>query len=306
MLKILIGVLCLGAVLYVLDGIFSKIGRFATSLPGFMLIFFSIVAIVGYFVIRKISINRFNKNHEKCDKLVDYLGHPISLKNYFESLEEAEDLFDAVYEVRYFLPKPHRKLAKLYKEVLDLQYKSAEEFIRNAINASFQSYKSLIKSTGVKFSDKFEKDVSEFSDRFIGKNKEYADVCLKYLQVYEKIAGTIFEVDGMEGHEFEHWCADLLRKSGFTDVEVTKGSGDQGVDVIAVKDGIHYAIQCKCYSSDLGNKPVQEVHAGKVMYKCQVGVVMTNRHFTAGAKELADATGVLLWDRDKLEEMLGM
>lgn len=32
---------------------------------------------------------------------------------------------------------------------------------------------------------------------------------------------------------------------------------------------------------------------------------MTNRHFTAGAKELAAATGVLLWDRDKLGEMLG-
>lgn len=120
------------------------------------------------------------------------------------------------------------------------------------------------------------------------------------------IPNPMYAIDQMEGHVFEGWCADLLKKSGFTDVEVTKGSGDQGVDVIAVKDGIRYAIQCKCYSSDLGNKPVQEVHAGKVMYKCQVGVVMTNRHFTAGAKELADATGVLLWDRDKLEEMLGM
>lgn len=108
----------------------------------------------------------------------------------------------------------------------------------------------------------------------------------------------------MEGHEFEYWCAELLRKNGFTDVEVTKGSGDQGVDVLAVKDGIRYAIQCKCYSSNLGNGPVQEVNAGKSLYRCHVGVVMTNRHFTPSAKELATATGVLLWDRDKLEEML--
>lgn len=111
-------------------------------------------------------------------------------------------------------------------------------------------------------------------------------------------------VDSMEGHEFEYWCAELLRKNGFTDVEVTKGSGDQGVDVLAVKDGIRYAIQCKCYSSNLGNGPVQEVNAGKSLYRCHVGVVMTNRHFTPSAKELATATGVLLWDRDKLEEML--
>ncbi len=114
----------------------------------------------------------------------------------------------------------------------------------------------------------------------------------------------LYKIDHMEGHQFEQWCADLLQKNGFTDIEVTKGSGDQGVDIIAVKESVRYAIQCKCYSSDLGNKPVQEVHAGKSLYRCHVGVVMTNQHFTAGAKELAGATGVLLWDRDKLLEML--
>lgn len=112
------------------------------------------------------------------------------------------------------------------------------------------------------------------------------------------------EIDKMDGHEFEYWCADLLRKNGFSDVKVTQGSGDQGVDVLAKKDGIKYAIQCKCYSSDLSNKPVQEVNAGKTIYHCHVGAVMTNRFFTSGAKEAAEATGVLLWDRNKLTEFL--
>ena len=40
------------------------------------------------------------------------------------------------------------------------------------------------------------------------------------------------------------------------------------------------------------------------MYGCQIGAVMTNSHFTSGAKELAEATGVLLWDREKLKKML--
>ncbi len=115
---------------------------------------------------------------------------------------------------------------------------------------------------------------------------------------------SLASVDSMEGHEFEHWCAELLRQNGFSNIEVTRGSGDQGVDIVATKGGVRYAIQCKCYSSPLGNKPVQEVHAGKNMYKCHVGVVMTNSHFTSGAKELADATGVLLWDRDTLQAMM--
>lgn len=115
---------------------------------------------------------------------------------------------------------------------------------------------------------------------------------------------TMYAIDHMGGHEFEACCAGLLKRNGFSDVEVTPGSGDQGVDIIAVKDGIKYAIQCKCYSSDLGNKPVQEVHTGAAVYHCQIGAVMTNRHFTPGAKQAAEATGVLLWDRDKLVEML--
>lgn len=114
----------------------------------------------------------------------------------------------------------------------------------------------------------------------------------------------MYVVDHMDGHDFEVWCAELLKKSGFTNVDMTGKSGDQGVDIVAQKDGIRYAIQCKCYSSNLGNTPVQEVNAGKAMYNCQVGAVMTNRYFTDGAKALAERNGILLWDRDKIEQMI--
>ena len=114
----------------------------------------------------------------------------------------------------------------------------------------------------------------------------------------------VHSVDGMDGHQFERFCADLLRKNGFVDVKITPGSGDQGVDIIAVKNGIRYAIQCKNYSSPLGNTPIQEVCAGKMYYKCHVGAVMTNSTFTQGAKQLAEATSVLLWDRAELQRMM--
>ena len=99
-------------------------------------------------------------------------------------------------------------------------------------------------------------------------------------------------IDAMDGHEFEHFIATLLRKLDYEKVEVTPGSGDQGVDVLAEKEGVRYAIQCKCYSSDLGNTPVQEVNTGKMVYRCHVGIVVTNRYFTQSAREAAKATGV--------------
>lgn len=118
------------------------------------------------------------------------------------------------------------------------------------------------------------------------------------------VENELYKIDTMDGRSFEFWCADLLKRNGFYDVFVTPGSNDQGVDITAQKEGIHYAIQCKCFSSDLGNKPVQEVFAGKEMYNCQVAVVMTNQHFTNGAKLLAEKTRVLLWDREKITEMI--
>lgn len=114
------------------------------------------------------------------------------------------------------------------------------------------------------------------------------------------------EIDNMDGHAFEHWCAAALKANRFTNVSVTKGSGDQGVDVLAQKDGIKYAIQCKCYSRKLTNKPVQEVYTGKDYYGCEVGVVMTNSYFTSGAIDLAKSVGVELWDRTTIAKMMNV
>ena len=108
----------------------------------------------------------------------------------------------------------------------------------------------------------------------------------------------------MDGHQFEHWCAEMLRNLDFVDVVVTPASGDHGVDILAKKSGLKYAIQCKRYRTDVGNTPVQEVHAGKALYHCHVGIVITNQHFTDGARALAQATDVLLWDRDFLKAYL--
>lgn len=111
-------------------------------------------------------------------------------------------------------------------------------------------------------------------------------------------------LDEMEGHDFEYFCADLLRGHGFFDVEVTKGSGDYGIDILAEKDGVTYAIQCKCYSDPVGVKAVQEAYAGRDYYDRMVGAVLTNQYFTTPAVEAAKKLKILLWDRGYLESMM--
>lgn len=100
---------------------------------------------------------------------------------------------------------------------------------------------------------------------------------------------------GMDGHNYEYYCAELLRRKGFSKVSVTRGSGDQGIDIIAYANKKKFGIQCKFYSKPVGNSAVQEAYTGAKFYGCNVAAVMTNNGFTESAMELAAATGVLLW-----------
>ncbi|MCR5301179.1 MAG: restriction endonuclease [Lachnospiraceae bacterium] len=104
--------------------------------------------------------------------------------------------------------------------------------------------------------------------------------------------------DDMEGAEFENYCAELLEAAGFDNVETTPASHDYGVDIIADRDGITYAIQCKCLSDSVGIKAVQEAYAGKDYYGVMVAAVMTNQNFTKSAVEFANKLNVVLWDGD--------
>lgn len=121
---------------------------------------------------------------------------------------------------------------------------------------------------------------------------------------YSKRKRRFSSLDEMEGHDFEYFCAELLERRGFIEVEVTKGSGDYGIDILAEKEGVTYAIQCKCYSSPVGVKAVQEAYAGRDYYDRMVGAVLTNQYFTTPAVEAAKRLKILLWDRGYLERMM--
>ena len=146
---------------------------------------------------------------------------------------------------------------------------------------------------------KLKKDLDRLNSDLDNIEKQFDDMLASALP--EK--NIIFH-DSMDGHDFEYFCADILEKNGFINVEVTRGSGDHGIDILAEKDDITYAIQCKCYSDNVGNAAVQQAHTGKSLYHKDIAVVMTNQYFTPQAIAEAKALGVKLWDRDKLNEMI--
>ncbi len=117
------------------------------------------------------------------------------------------------------------------------------------------------------------------------------------------IENQLEKIDAMSGLDFEIFVANLLKKQGYVTTNL-KGSGDFGVDVIAKKGGIKYAVQVKRYKSSVSRTAVSDAVAGKFHWQCDESWVFTSSYFTADAKKLAESTGCKLTDRDDLTHML--
>jgi HJR/Mrr/RecB family endonuclease len=107
----------------------------------------------------------------------------------------------------------------------------------------------------------------------------------------------------MTGQEFEKFIAELFSKMGY-EYEITKATGDQGIDVIVSKNGSRIGIQAKCYSGSVGNSAIQEAVAGKNHYRLDKAIVVTNNFFTDAAQQLAQSNSIILWDRNILKEKI--
>lgn len=111
------------------------------------------------------------------------------------------------------------------------------------------------------------------------------------------------EVDAMSGVKFEEYVAELFRQQGYK-IQTTALSGDYGIDLITIKDGIRTAIQIKRYSRRVNQTAVREAVAGMKRYKCSQSMVVTNSDFTKFAVDLAKTNECILVDREKLIEMI--
>lgn len=100
-------------------------------------------------------------------------------------------------------------------------------------------------------------------------------------------------IDRLTPVEFEAHCASLLSKAGWS-ARITQASGDQGVDIMAEKDGLVAVFQVKKSAFAVGNKAVQEIIAGQSFTSAYKAYVVTNANFTKSAKELANISGVEL------------
>lgn len=108
----------------------------------------------------------------------------------------------------------------------------------------------------------------------------------------------------MEPIDYEKHCALQLEKAGWA-TRLTATTGDQGADVIASRAGKAMVLQCKLYSSPVGNDAVQQVIAARQFQSADLAAVASNQSFTRSAKQLAGVSGVHLLHHEQLASFTG-
>jgi len=100
--------------------------------------------------------------------------------------------------------------------------------------------------------------------------------------------------------EFENYIGNLFIKLGYK-TQVIGGSYDEGIDVIAKKNGIKHYIQCKKYSNSVGVKEVREFY-GALSDKLSndKAFFITTNFFTEEAERFAADKPIELIDGYKL------
>ena len=138
----------------------------------------------------------------------------------------------------------------------------------------------------------------EAGNRFIEFNdKKY------YLECSGK--NEAIDIDKMGGGTFEHFCADLLRVNGWTDVRVTPASGDHGIDITAEKDDIKWGFQCKRWGdTKVDAIAIGQTYKGKALYECDMVAVITTSTLTAQAEGEAKQLGIKVWGRGKIRQLM--
>ncbi len=131
----------------------------------------------------------------------------------------------------------------------------------------------------------------------------YGRVASRQQTLHARQWRTVENLRLLSGIQFERHVAELYRKLGYR-TEITRGSGDQGIDVIAQNVQQRIGIQCKQWQGNVGNDAVQEALAGKIFYNCSHAAVICTSNFTPLAQQLAERSGVQLIDGNAYANMV--
>lgn len=106
----------------------------------------------------------------------------------------------------------------------------------------------------------------------------------------------------LSGTEFEQELGKLYEQQGYH-VQRTPASGDQGVDLILIKEGKKTVVQCKAHKAPVGPAIVRELYGSMVAFHAENAILACTGGFTKGVREFAKGKPIELKSASELATM---
>lgn len=256
---------------------------------------------------------------------VAFLLTKIKYDKEYESLEACYSLEMAFLETSIFSVLMSEQYCDLFFELLDKIKKAVDDHKHTL----FQKMRTLIKKDeygfihdsgwndeknmfSVKLIDSLNDLVSEdivinaFSILIVKKLIPEIVEVLDTDEQSEKLSRLLVDQEDKipyeRGMDYEEDCLQEFKSFGWT-ASKTPAGGDKGVDILATKESVTIAVQCKNWSTKVNIGAVQEVYSGKDYYNADFAIVLSESGATAQALELSGKLKTLIINKERIRSV---
>ena len=138
--------------------------------------------------------------------------------------------------------------------------------------------------------------INEFK-QFLDEEEKYNKKIIEYENWIKKQKEEFWF--NLSGHEFEVEVNTLLQKMGFN-TQLTKGSGDKGIDIVILEDDGGTIVQCKNHKNPVSPAIIRELYGVMASEYSKKGILINTGGFTKGVYEFSVGKPIELWDIEKI------
>ena len=169
-----------------------------------------------------------------------------------------------------------------------------------------KEYRKILQLLAIQKEEEFNKIDSQFANakKYLYETETYEKKMIQFkkdLRNHERIESLNEKMVWMQmsGTEFEEELAKLLKERGFN-VQLTKHSGDGGVDIILLRNNIKTIIQCKAHCKPVSAAPLRQLNGVKSEFKAKGLVFASTSGVTKDAREFAERHRIQVWDAETI------
>ncbi|MDD5457951.1 MAG: restriction endonuclease [Phycisphaerae bacterium] len=167
---------------------------------------------------------------------------------------------------------------------------------------SLSNEKELASNERFRQAEELSRPLREKVENYEKAQRDYQLSLEKAQQDYQRRREQYWE-ESLRGVEFEEELACLYSKLGYA-VEVTKGSGDDGVDLFLRNDEEVIVVQCKGHGKPIGVGAIRDLYGAMIHFEANSAVLACPSGFTAGVLKFAADKPMQLISATDLVEMM--